>query len=1057
MFDVDPFRFAGVPSAVSRARTARADAVGTPMAKRLSESHSDLPSALTLLGFSDQGGGLWVSNTAYRICVLLNAVAPDKSRVDYGSEITVSHKGSAKLSKPESLVVLECVLRLLRQGYPPNCLELEKTWKLGHEGKGRLDILVRNGSRRAFALIECKTWGVEYAEERDKILEDGGQLFSYFIQEKSAKVLALYASDVRNGVVRHNSECVLTKSLTGSSLDELFASWDKSFSPDLLFHPSAAPYSITRPPLRKRDLLDLDRQSGKGLFNSFAEALRRNVVSDKPNAFNKIFNLFVCKIFDEDTKAASDVLDFQWKAEDDDTTVLDRLIELYRRGLSQYLGIDVDPDHFSGMSEFAFVDVFNDESYARNAAILREVLELLQIYRIKYSGKHQFLGEFFEHLLATGIKQEAGQFFTPTPLARFILRSLPLEDVISRKIEWKDRYILPYIIDFACGSGHFLTECIDELTPLMATVDESKLTGQAKAAFVSMRDNYLWAKEYVYGIDRDYRLAKTTKIAMFLNGDGEATVVNGDGLDDFHTSATYAGKLKTMRAASDNRVFDVVVANPPFSISGFKRYVPHGAENFRLFRFLSPKSTEIECLFLERLGQLLKGKGVAGIILPLSILNSNRAIYTEARKQLLVNFCVRGLVELRERTFIATPTTTVAVFLERRADAKIAEAVVAVRSHLLDHTAGPGCEAAIETAAERLGAEIDKTELADEIRSLFPGSGTPRGVDTTRLSARLCMTLICYLTAEEETVTAFSGEKKVLERFLGYRFSKGRSSEGIHLLRHKGKVQSYLYDEDDRENAERVSTHIRACFRGDEIDVPKALKNHVTRAPTAGLVSGKTFVVRNPSDAFVTSANDVRSISPIGDIIDLVDLVPVEFSKLVRDGDVAVVEGLVYKKEAEVPTPTKNRILTASNIDRKTATLIFEKYRYLREDYVVPQVMFPRPGDIIMSKASGSLPQLGKCCQSQERVSAAIGGFLMILRCANEHLAKAILYRLLSAEFRRFVAGLKDQNINNLGEKDLNKFRWMLPKNLKAFADQAKRKEEELMRLREQVAKMGST
>ena len=43
----------------------------------------------------------------------------------------------------------------------------------------------------------------------------------------------------------------------------------------------------------------------------FLEILRHNNVSDKPNAFNKILNLFICKIIDED-KLESEVVDFQW-------------------------------------------------------------------------------------------------------------------------------------------------------------------------------------------------------------------------------------------------------------------------------------------------------------------------------------------------------------------------------------------------------------------------------------------------------------------------------------------------------------------------------------------------------------------------------------------------------------------------------------------------------------------------------------------------------------------------------------------------------------------------
>ena len=81
---------------------------------------------------------------------------------------------------------------------------------------------------------------------------------------------------------------------------------------------------------------------------------------------------------------------------------------------------------------------------------------LLQPFQIRYGHKQQFLGDFFELLLSTGIKQEAGQFFTPVPIAKFIISSLPLRELIKQKIENDETHFLPYIIDYAAGSGHFL-------------------------------------------------------------------------------------------------------------------------------------------------------------------------------------------------------------------------------------------------------------------------------------------------------------------------------------------------------------------------------------------------------------------------------------------------------------------------------------------------------------------------------------------------------------------------------------------------------------------------
>ena len=77
--------------------------------------------------------------------------------------------------------------------------------------------------------------------------------------------------------------------------------------------------------------------------------------------------------------------------------------------------------------------VLDEKSFKANAQIVREVVELLQDFRFRYKQKHQFLGEFFELLLNTSMKQESGQFFTPVPITRFIISSLPIKEFIARK------------------------------------------------------------------------------------------------------------------------------------------------------------------------------------------------------------------------------------------------------------------------------------------------------------------------------------------------------------------------------------------------------------------------------------------------------------------------------------------------------------------------------------------------------------------------------------------------------------------------------------------------
>ena len=58
-----------------------------------------------------------------------------------------------------------------------------------------------------------------------------------------------------------------------------------------------------------------------------------------------------------------------------------------------------------------------------------------QDIKLKTDEQNQFLGDLFEGFLDDGIKQSEGQFFTPLPITRFIVSSLPLEALINQSDE----------------------------------------------------------------------------------------------------------------------------------------------------------------------------------------------------------------------------------------------------------------------------------------------------------------------------------------------------------------------------------------------------------------------------------------------------------------------------------------------------------------------------------------------------------------------------------------------------------------------------------------------
>ena len=1000
---------------------------------------------LVTLGFVNKDSDkLNITIDNYCISINLNNSDLNKSIIDYGTEIKVWNKVTSNFYHNENLVVLECVLRLLKKGYLPKLIELEKTWKSGRGTSGRLDILIRNSKKGIFAMIECKTWSGEYEKERNKILENGGQLFSYAVQERSTKYLLLYSSQISSSV-DYQTESIDMSGLEGTSNEELHQSWDKTFMAGGIFTPSASCFNTANVELKKQDLKELDDESGQGLFHSFAEILRRHAVSDKSNAFNKIFNLFVCKIYDEDTHCANDILDFQWKPNDDYQKLISRLSELYQKGIGEYLELPVESDYFSPYSEFAFVDIYNKKSFNENFKLVREIVELLQRYQLKYTQKHQFLGDFFEDLLNSGIKQEAGQFFTPTPLARFFIRSIPVESMVTESILTKKQEIIPSVIDFACGAGHFLTEAIDEIETIIQEVDYKKHIGRSQKHFLAIRDNYYWAKDYVYGIEKDYRLSKTTKIALFLNGDGDAVIVNADGFSSFSKDSALRGALHNDKTTKELSYFDILISNPPFSISGFAKDIKHGKSDFDLFNYVSHKSKEIECLFLERAYQLLKEGGYMGIILPLSILNNENSVYINARRILLIGFCVAGIIELRDKTFKPTNTTTVSIFAWKRKKSDLKNAANKVLQLLSNKNNQLSTIAEVlafnpDIIKNQIKAHSNKLKELKKEGNLEPILGFDNDV---------FQILLYILDHNRNILLGYSGEKKDQEHFLGYRFSKSRGQEGIEILRDDtGNIDSKLYDSKDRNNQDKISFYIQSALIGKPKPINASLKDCLKEISLDDIVSNEaSLIINNPSKYFTSRHISLSSISPLGDFIDDFPQQTISLKKLRASGLLFYTSGLIYsKREAEVPYQTDKRVLTASNISLQNGTIdLSQKLLYLRKDYNIPDTVQPKANDIIISNASGSIKHLGKVALIKSPLkNYAVGGFLGIYRFKETTLAHAVYYRLMSAKFRMYVAGLRGQNINNLDIDKVDSCVIEIPKNLKKFIIEANRRERQV-------------
>ena len=100
----------------------------------------------------------------------------DRERIIYpeDKELIVNQQQTCNFSQNENFVVLECVHRLLQQGYKPEHLEIEPFWQVGHgPSGGRADILVKDQQNKPFLIIECKTPGDEFLKAWEDSCQEG--------------------------------------------------------------------------------------------------------------------------------------------------------------------------------------------------------------------------------------------------------------------------------------------------------------------------------------------------------------------------------------------------------------------------------------------------------------------------------------------------------------------------------------------------------------------------------------------------------------------------------------------------------------------------------------------------------------------------------------------------------------------------------------------------------------------------------------------------------------------------------------------------------------------
>lgn len=827
--------------------------------------------------------------------------------------IIIHDDTTSNFSHPENFVVFECVHRLLQKGYKKEHIELEPRWNLGREAKGgKADILVRDNEQKPYLLIECKTTdskNSEFMKEWRRMQTDGGQLFSYFWQEKSVKFLCLYTSDLTNSPQNQNAQdfnlnysnfiiatqdnksylqdlstqykTIITGYAHATSSAEAFEVWREVYKLEYaeigIFERNINAYEAGQNALCFADLQELSsyNDEGKtyedGKYHEFAKILRKYNISGKENAFDKLVNLFLCKIYDENHN--KEILNFCYRgnASDSIEAMQDRLMLLYKEAMKEFLGEEITyisdeqiNEQFSDFkrqkikakhlkeqmqdfirqlkfyshSDFSFLEVHNKELFLQNGEVLKAVVKLFEKLKLTQNKTNQLLGNLFELFLQKGMKQDEGQFFTPMPICEFIIHSLPLETMLEKGT--------PKVIDYACGAGHFLNTYANILTQILPN-DEQK----------QERLDELFS--HIYGIEKEYRLSKVAKVAAAMFSQEKINITYADALDF---------------AKFGHKDFDLLISNPPYSVKGFAQTLNKSAyAKFELKDKVSDLDSfnAIECFFIERANSLLTSNAKLAIVLPSSILNKG-GIYESTREIILRNFDIIAIVELGSATFGATGTNTIILFANKRetyASSQDSQSYLNLKDNIEESLSfdnvylnaflreycefmgynqadfGEFLNGKINTTlaktpefSEYEKAFLDSSEYVNLLKSkAYKEAQNQAGKESLKQAKFLKFALeiekdkLLYFALNHKTevlIVKSPSDLKEQKKFLGYEWSNRKGDEGLKELHNP--YQSQLFDRENPHNETKINVLIKNAFLNNTNQIPQELEKHAFKA-----------------------------------------------------------------------------------------------------------------------------------------------------------------------------------------------------------------------------------
>jgi len=343
-------------------------------------------------------------------------------------------------------------------------------------------------------------------------------------------------------------------------------------------------------------------------------------------AFDELDKLIFCKIWDEKhPRKTGEPYDFQIFRDEDPEDLLKRIKKIYAVGEKEAPEVFKDGIALSAQETLTIVKYF----------------QRINLNKTDLDSK----GKAFETFMGSYFRGDFGQYFTPRPIVKFIVDSLP--------ISYNSR-----VLDTSCGSGGFLLYALD------------KVREQANEFYDPIKDEkdhykywHDFAEKNLFGIEINDQIARTAKMNMIIHDDGHTNVIASDGLlSDIEMQAKSGNKEFKYNS------FDFIITNPPFG-SSIKQTEKAYMRQYRLAvkevdwlniskssvtsgKAAIRDSQSTEVLFLEQCHKFLVEHGYLAVVIPDGILTNSSLQYV--RDNIEEMYRIVAVVSMPQTAFSAT-------------------------------------------------------------------------------------------------------------------------------------------------------------------------------------------------------------------------------------------------------------------------------------------------------------------------------------------------------------------------------------------------------------------